>query len=121
MWLLDTFGDGQPDVVGNHGAPMLVGVELGSPKVAFHPVLLDLMDPIDTMAGLVAPDSWDVVGVVLDAWDGLGRSHTGRLAHCVDRDGRSATELDEWCGRRRSLRAVHGRLHDACMELLHGW
>lgn len=112
MWLLDTFGD---------GPPMLVGVEFGHPKVRFHPVRLDPDDPLDTMAGLAAPDSWDVLGVVVEASDALGRAHAGAVAHCVDREGMSATELDESCGRRRSLRAVRGRLHDACMELLHGW
>ena len=112
MWLLDTFGD---------GPPMLVGVEFTSPKVKFHPVRLHASDPLDTMAGLTAPDSWDVVGVVVEARDALGRSHAGVVAHCVDREGRSATELDEACGRRRALRTVRGRLHDACLELLFGW
>ena len=110
--MLDTFGD---------DPPMLVGVELASPNVSFHPVYLDEDDPIDTMAGLVAPDSWDLLAVVVEAFDTFGRVSSGVVSHCIDRDGRSATELDEWCGRRRSLRTFNGRLHEACKEVLIPW
>ncbi len=108
VWTLDSFGE---------DPPMLVGVELATPSVKFHPVYLDEADPLDTMSGLVAPDSWDLLSVVVEAHDAGGRLHNGVLAHVIDRAGRSATELDEWCGRRRSLRAFNGRLHDACTEL----
>lgn len=96
---------------------MLIGVEFASPHVQFHPVYLDEEDPLDTLVGLIAPRSWDVLAVVVEAYDTFGRVSSGVVSHCVDREGRSATELDEWCGRRRSLRTFRGRLHDACTEL----
>lgn len=107
-WCLDTFGE---------GPPMLVGVILGEVNVRFQPVELRESDPIDELADLAAPDPWDVVVVVADTTDLEIDLRRGTVAHAVDRLGASATELDEWCGRRRSLRVLHGRLHDACVEV----
>ena len=112
LWSLDTFGD---------DAPVLVGVDLGHPKVSFHPIFLEFDDPIDTMAGLIAPDTWDVIVVIADALDVSARQIEGVIAHAVDRWGNTATEIDQYCGQRRPLRAVGGRLHDACLELLGIW
>lgn len=107
-WCLDTFGE---------GPPVLVGVELGSPSVLFHPVELDDDDPIDHLADLAAPDRWDVLVFVADTGQLDDNMRRGTVAHAVDRLGCSATELDETCGRRRSLRHGRGRLHDACLEV----
>jgi len=98
---------------------MLVGVELGDPNVQFHAVELDDFDPIDDLADLAAPDSWDLVVVVAPTTETGDRIGLGTVAHATDRSGASATELDEACGRRRSLRLVRGALHDACVELFH--
>lgn len=112
LWSLDTFGD---------DPPMLIGVEFGSSRVRFHPVFLDPEDPIDTMADLIAPDEWDVLAVVANAYDVSAQRTHGVIAHAVDRAGRAATELDQPCGQRRPLRSFGGRLHDACLEMLGVW
>lgn len=109
-WCLDTFGE---------GPPMLVGVVLGDDTVRFQPVELDEVDPIDDLADLAAPDPWDVLVVIASTAEIDGSSAAGTVAHAIDRYGASATELDEPCGRRRTLRLIRGRLHDACVELFH--
>lgn len=96
---------------------MLIGVVLDAANVRFHPVELGEDDPIDDLADLAAPDPWDVLVVVAATSDVDSHMRHGTIAHAVDRLGGSATELDESCGRRRSLRAHGGRLHDACLEL----
>lgn len=96
---------------------MLVGVILGGDQVRLEPIELDETDPINDLADLAAPERWDALVVVAEtvALDTtLGR---GTVAHAVDRFTMSATEHDEWCGRRRSLRLIRGRLHDACVEI----
>ena len=98
---------------------MLVGVVLGDAKVQFHAVELAEADPIDDLADLAAPDPWDVLVVVASTAEIDGRLGHGIIAHAVDRFGASATELDESCGRRRTLRLVRGALHDACVEVFH--
>ncbi len=114
VWSLDTFG-GEP--------PILIGCTLRERNARFIPVPLDPFDPVEAMADLIIPDEWDVLAVVTNTHDAGPRVRDGIVAHCVDRAGRSATELDEWCGRRRSLTTVGGRLHDACLELFSvpGW
>jgi hypothetical protein len=107
-WCLDTFGE---------GPPMLVGVVLDAANVRFQPVELGEDDPLDDLADLAAPEPWDVLVVIAATADVDAHMRRGTVAHAVDRHGGSATELDEWCGRRRSLRARGGRLHDACLEL----
>lgn len=107
-WCLDTFGE---------GPPMLVGVVFGGVTVTFHAVELDEADPVGDLAELAAPDPWDVLVVVAATSTIDGAFSTGVVAHAVDRFGASATELDEACGRRRTLRLVRGALHDACVEL----
>lgn len=109
-WCLDTFGE---------GPPVLVGVVLGDANVRFHAVELDEADPIDDLADLAAPDPWDVLVVVASTVTMNGTPGRGIVAHAVDRFGASATELDESCGRRRTLRLVRGVLHDVCLELFH--
>ena len=108
-WSLDTFG-GDP--------PMLVGVSLANPKALFHPISLDPFDPVTSIDQLVAPTSWDLVVVIVEALETGSEVRDGIVAHAVDRAGRSATELDDWCGRRRALRSRHGRLHKAAVQLL---
>ena len=107
MWCLDTFGD---------GPPMLVGVMLGADKVHMHPIEL-ADDPLLDMTNLVAPDEWDFLVLVASATTIGSRFDGGTISHAVDRNGGSATELDEWCGRRRSLRLIRGQLHDACVAV----
>ena len=109
IWTLDTYGD---------DPPMLVGVELGSPTVSFHPIYLDDEDPLVTIDSIVAPPSWDLVVAVVEAYDAFDRVHSGQVVHCVDNEGRSATVMDDWCGRRRTLQAFTGRLHHACVAVL---
>jgi hypothetical protein len=111
LWCLDTFGE---------GPPMLIGVTLGNENVHFQPVELHEADPIDDLSGLVAPEPWDVVVVVAPTDEIDLERHSGTVAHAVDRLGWSATELDEWCGRRRSLRTFRGRLHNACVKVFEG-
>lgn len=112
LWSLDTFGD---------DSPVLIGVDLGHPKVSFHPVFLDVDDPVDNLADFIAPETWDVVVVVAEARDVSSHRSHGLIAHAVDRAGETATELDQYCGQRRPLRSFGGRLHDACLELLGIW
>lgn len=114
LWSLDTFGG---------DTPMLIGVRFDQDHAQFTPVPLDPFDPVASMADLVIPDDWDVLAVVTGAHEAGSKVREGVLAHCIDRAGRSATELDDWCGRRRALRAVRGHLHDACLELFSvvGW
>ena len=102
---------------------MLIGVRFDTDRARFFPVPLDPFDPIASMADLVIPDDWDVLAVVTGAYEAGSRVSEGVLAHCVDRLGRSATELDDWCGRRRAMRVVRGHLHDACLEVfaVFGW
>ena len=108
LWLLDTFGD---------DPPMLVGVQFTEPKALFFPVELDPADPMASMADLIVPDSWDVLAVVVETQEIGSASPDGVISHAIDRAGRSATELDERCGRRRKLHARNGKLHQACLEL----
>ena len=112
LWSLDTFGD---------DAPLLIGVDLGHPKVSFHPVFLDEDDPVDNLADLIAPDTWDVIVVLAPARSVSSQRSQGVIAHVVDRAGQTATELDQSCGQRRPLRSFGGRLHAACLELLGIW
>ena len=114
LWSLDTFGE---------DPPMLIGVRFDADQVRFFPAPLDPFDPVASMADLNIADDWDVLAVVTDAHEAGAKVREGVLAHCVDRAGRSATELDDWCGRRRALRAIRGPLHDACLELFSviGW
>ena len=107
-WCLDTFGG---------GPPMLIGIVLGEENVRFQPVELGPDDPVDDLADLAAPEPWDVIVVVAETAEIESVPQPGTVAHAVDRHGSSATELDEWCGRRRSLRLVRGRLHDACLDV----
>ena len=72
---------------------------------------------VDDLSDLAAPEPWDVIVVVAETAEIESVTHPGTVAHAVDRQGSSATELDEWCGRRRSLRLVRGRLHDACLDV----
>jgi len=106
-WCLDTFGE---------DAPMLVGVRLGPDAVHFQPIQLGEDDPLNDLAGLAAPSDWDVAVVVAPAHS-TELPHGGVVAHAVDRDGSSATELDEFCGRRRPLKTIRGVLHTRCVEL----
>jgi hypothetical protein len=107
LWCLDTFGE---------GPPMLIGVSLGGMAAHFQPIELCDEDPVDDMADLLAPDRWDVLVVVAPTEAG-SEIRGGTVAHAVDRFGASATELDDFCGRRRSLRMLRGRLHEACLEV----
>lgn len=108
LWSLDTF---------EQNTPVLIGVEFTSPKISFHPVVLAESNPFDTLAGLLAPPTWDVLVVVIDGFDLVSRVRSGVIAHCVDRSGQSATEMDDRCGRRRSLYSSGGILHTACLEI----
>ena len=108
LWCLDTFGD---------DAPMLVGVGMGPDNVHFHPVQLSPDDPLADLAGLTAPDDWDVVVAVVPTRDTDAPYGDGVLAHAVDRFGASATEIDDWCGHRRPLRSARGRLHSLCESM----
>lgn len=108
LWCLDTFGE---------DSPMLVGVRLAAKKVHFHPIALSEEDPLTDLAGLAAPHDWDIVVVVAQTAE-LDSPHSGgTIAHAVDRFGGSATELDDWCGRRRSLRTLRGSLHLICLGM----
>lgn len=108
IWTLDVFGE---------DSPMLVGASFTEPKVKFEPVFLDPFEPLASLAGLIAPPTWDVLTVIVDAHDLDGKLGDAIVAHTVDRAGRSATEADLYCGRRTTLRAFGGRLHSACLEL----
>ncbi len=110
LWCLDTFGE---------DAPMLVGIQLADEHVRFHPVQLS-DDPLDDLAGLAAPSDWDVAVVVAHTETINSQRLSGTIAHAVDRFGSCATELDDDCGRRRSLRTVRGSLHSACLTLFVG-
>lgn len=107
-WCLDTFGE---------GPPMLIGVVFGESNVVFQPVELDEHDPIDDLHTLAAPDPWEVLVIVVTTTQLGTRPSDGVVAHAIDRFGSAATELDEPCGRRRSLRSVGGPLHDASVAL----
>lgn len=107
-WCLDTFGE---------GPPMLIGVTLHRSSVTFHPIELDDDDPVADLAGLAAPDPWDVLVILAPATELGGGRLEGIIAHAIDRFGSSATELDEASGRRRSLNAVGGPLHEAGLAL----
>lgn len=110
-WCLDTFGE---------GPPMLVGVAFGDTQVRFHPIELCDLDPLHDLAGLIAPDDWDALVVIAPTCEAQRQTPNGTVAHAVDRTGRSATELDDPCGHRRSLHVLRGRLHDTCLTVLAG-
>ena len=111
-WTLDVFGD---------DSPMLVGVSLVEPKAQFEPVFLHPFDPLSSLAEMLAPPTWDVLTLVVDGHDIAARSFGDAvIAHTVDRSGRSATEVDLYCGQQRSLSAVSGRLHTACLQVFDG-
>lgn len=107
-WCLDTFGE---------GPPILIGVIFGETNVRFQPVELDDDDPLADLRRLAAPDSWEVVVIVVSTTLLGARPANGIVAHAVDRFASSATELDEACGRRRSLHTIGGPLHDASLAL----
>ena len=108
LWCLDTFGD---------DAPMLIGIGFDDEQVYFHPVELSIHDPLGDLAGLAAPSDWDVLVVVAEVRTLDGPRLGGTIAHAVDRLGGCATELDDGCGHRRSLRALRGSLHATCSAL----
>ncbi len=108
LWCLDTFSEDHP---------MLVGIHLAADKVHFNPVQLSDEDPLTDLGGLAAPLDWDVL-VVVATTSTLDSPHSGgTIAHAVDRFGGSATELDDWCGRRRSLHTLRGSLHSTMQAM----
>ena len=108
IWCLDTIGE---------DAPMLVGVQLAEGNVHFRPVQLSSNDPIADLSGLAAPSDWDALVVVTETTALNTTPANGVLAHAVDRFGGCATELDDACGHRRSLRTLRGSLHSTCLAL----
>lgn len=97
------------------GAPTeLVGLLDGGGLVALP---LTGADPVADVVGFRAPPLWWALGLVAPARVGA-RAATVRLAHLVDRDGRSATVVVV-AGETRLLRGPgEGRVADVCRRAL---
>lgn len=101
--------------------PKLVGVEAAEDAVTMHVIELDRRDPLDDLAGLVAPDAWDAAVIVSEATAlRLGTPASARhvqVAHAVDRRHHGATEYRSRSGTTSSIRRSVGLLDELCRGL----